>query len=365
MRRESVEKLKSGMVVARSIYNSDGRVLLHAGIVLDNIYIERLKQMGIYSVYIKDDLIDDLDLKIPELISETTRINTIKDIKQSFLNLENNRKLNIRGVKTLVDNILDELLLNHNVLVHLSDIRTFDDYTFAHSVNVCVLSIVTGITLGYHDLKLKELGLGALLHDIGKTKIDKDIISKPDDLTKEEFAEVKRHTEYGFEILRQYDEISLLSAHIAYQHHERWDGNGYPRKLAGENIHEYARIVAVADVYDALLADRPYRPSYTVNQALTVLKRMSGIYLDKDCVTALISNIAIYPIGTIVELSTGDMGVVVDNNKEFPNKPVLRIIYDKSSRRLCSPHEIDLSKLSTVVIRRAVTQEEFSEITQK
>lgn len=353
------------MVVARSIYNSDGRVLLHAGIILDDVYIKRLQQMGIYSVYVKDDLIDDLNLHIPELISETTRINTIKDIKQNFLNLEKNRKLNIRAVKTLVDNILDELLLNSNVLVHLSDIRTFDDYTFAHSVNVCVLSIVTGITLGYHDLKLKELGLGALLHDVGKTRIDKSIINKPDDLTREEFAEIKRHTEYGFEILRQYDEISLLSAHVAYQHHERWDGNGYPRQLAGENIHEYARIVAVADVYDALLADRPYRPSYTVNQALTVLKRMGGIYLDKNCVTALISNIAIYPIGTIVELSTGDIGVVVDNNKEFPNKPVLRIIFDKSSRKLCSPHEIDLSKLSTVVIRRALTQEEFINITER
>ncbi|NLB87882.1 MAG: HD-GYP domain-containing protein [Syntrophomonadaceae bacterium] len=365
MIRLDVEKLKPGMTVARSIYNSDGRILLHAGIVLESTYIERLKQIGIYSVYVKDNIIDNLNLDIPEIISETTRINTIKEIKENFVNIENNRKLNIRAVKTLVDNILDELLQNHDVLVHLSDIRTFDDYTFAHSVNVCILSIVTGITMGYHDLKLKELGLGALLHDIGKTKIDKNLINKPDDLTREEFAEIKKHTEYGFEILREYDEIPLLSAHVAYQHHERWDGNGYPRRLAGENIHEYARIVAVADVYDALLADRPYRPSYTVNQALTVLNRMAGIYLDKNCVTALISNIAIYPIGTIVELSTGDLGVVVDNNKEYPNRPVLKIIYDKSSRKLCSPHEIDLSKLTTVVIRRALTQEEFSVITEK
>lgn len=364
MIRLNVEELQPGMIVARSIYNSDGRILLQAGMVLESSYIERLKQIGIYSVYVKNDLLGNIEFEIPELISETTRLNTIKDIKENFINIENNRKLNIRAVKTLVDNILDELLQNHNVLVHLSDIRTFDDYTFAHSVNVCVLSIVTGITLGYHDLKLKELGLGALLHDIGKTKINKEILNKPDDLTKEEFAEMKRHTEYGFEILRQYDEISLLSAHVAYQHHERWDGNGYPRRLAGENIHEYARIVAAADVYDALLADRPYRPSYTVNQALTVLNRMAGIYLDKNCVMALISNIAIYPIGTIVELNTGDIGVVVDNNKEYPNRPILKIIYDRSSHKLCCPHEIDLSKLTTVVIRRALSQEEFYNITQ-
>ncbi len=356
--RLSVEQLEPGMLVARSIYDGDGRVLLHDGISLDEIYIKRLKEMNIHSVYIKNELTDDL--YIPEIISETTRIKAVKDIKQNFLNLEKSRKLNIRSVKTLVDNILDELLLNNKVLIHLTDIHSFDDYTFAHSVNVCVLSIVTGITLGYHDLKLKELGLGALLHDIGKTKIDKDILNKPDDLTKAEFEEVKRHPQYGFDILRKYDEIPLLSAHVALQHHERWDGKGYPRNLAGEDIHEYSRIAAAADVYDALLADRPYRPSYTVNQALTVLNRMAGVYLDKDAVCALVSNIAVYPIGTIVELNTGDIGVVVDVNREYPTKPILRIVYDKTTRKICSPHEVDLSKLTTIVIKKPLSQEEFN-----
>ncbi|MBC7076240.1 MAG: HD-GYP domain-containing protein, partial [Syntrophomonadaceae bacterium] len=242
------------------------------------------------------------------------------------------------------------LLSNRDILIHMSDIRTFDDYTFAHSVNVCILSLITGITLGYDDLKLRDLGIGALLHDIGKTKIDKEILNKPDDLTKEEFNEIKKHTVYGFKILRQYDDIPLLSAHIAYQHHERWDGQGYPRGLSDKNIHEYARIVAVADVYDALLADRPYRPSYTVNQAITILKRMSGIYLDANCVDSLIANIAIYPIGSVIELNTGEIGVVVDVNKKAPSKPVVKIILDKNNRKLPQPYEVDLSKFSTVVI---------------
>lgn len=362
MRRLSVQQLKEGMVVARTIYDGDARVLLHAGIILDDLYIKRLQELGIISIYVNDALTKDIH--IPEVISETTRLKVIKEIKDNFANLENNRKLNVRSVKKLVDNILDELLQNHRVLIHLTDIRTFDDYTFAHSVNVAILSIMTGITLGYHDLKLKELGLGALLHDIGKTKIGIDILNKPDDLNKEEYDEIKKHPAYGFEILRQYQDIPLLSAHVAYQHHERWDGKGYPRNLVGEDIHEYARIVAVADVYDALLADRPYRPAYTVNQALTVLKRMANTYLDKNIVTALISNIAIYPIGSIVELNTGDIALVVDVNKDYPTRPVLRVVYHKNTRKLCKPYEIDLSKLTTIVVQKSLTPEEFAFITK-
>jgi HD-GYP domain-containing protein (c-di-GMP phosphodiesterase class II) len=154
----------------------------------------------------------------------------------------------------------------------------------------------------------------------------------------------------------------LFSAHIALQHHERWDGKGYPRGLTGEDIHEYARIVAVADVYDALLADRPYRSGYTVNQALTIMKRMAGIHLDPKCLMALIANIAIYPIGSLVELNNGSIGIVVDVNKEIPTRPVVKILYDPCNRRLHHGHEVDLSKLSTILIIRSLSEADFAEL---
>ncbi|MBO8158094.1 HD-GYP domain-containing protein [Thermosyntropha sp.] len=357
-----IENLTPDMIVARNIYSSDGRILLHAGIKLNENYINRLKNLGIISVYIKDEFDDELNLEIREPVSEETRAETIKEVKNAFEALEQNRSMNTRMVKSMVNKILDEILDNHDILINLCDIRTFDDYTFGHSVNVCILSIMAGITMGYHDLKLKELGIGALLHDIGKVYLDPAVLNKPDDLTREEYAEVKRHTEYGFEILRKYPDIPLLAAHIAFQHHERWDGQGYPRGLAGEDIHEYARIVAVADVYDALLSDRPYRPSYTINQAITILNRMSGIYLDPKCITALVANIAVYPIGTIVELNTGDIGIVVDVNKSAPTRPILKMIYNKTTNRLYRPYEVDLSKLTTVIITRSLTREELGEI---
>ncbi len=364
MRRININDLKPDMQVARNIFNSDGRVLLNAGVILTPAYIDRLRSLGILSVYIVDDIFGDTD-NMEDIVSEQTRNETARLIKDSFKLLEQDRKINVRMVQKVVNNLIDELLCNCNVLINLSDIRSYDDYTFAHSVNVCILSIMTGISMGYNDLKLKELGMGALLHDIGKVKLGKELLNKTDDLSREEYELVKQHPQYGFDILRKYEDISLLSSHIAFQHHERWDGNGYPRGLAGESIHEYARIVSVADVYDALMADRPYRAPYSVNQAITIIKRMSGIHLDKRCVDAFVANIAIYPIGSIVELNSGVVGIVVDVNREMPNRPVVKVVYDQNSRRLYHAHEVDLSKMTTVIITRVLEEKDINELVNR
>lgn len=361
MRRIKIKHLQPNMVVARSVYNGNAHVLAQAGMVLTVDAIKRLDELGIASVYIREQYTPET-AEPNDVITEEVRVETIEMVKSSFENLQDHLKLNISRVKNTVNNIIDELLANDDILVQLTDIRAFDDYLFAHSVNVCVLSIVTGITLHYEKGKLAELGVGALLHDIGKTRVDPEILNKPDDLTREEFAAVKRHTGYGFDILRNYADLSLLSAHIAFQHHERWDGQGYPRGLIGEAIHEYARIVAVADVYDALLADRPYRPSYTVNQALTILERMSGIYLDPNLVTALVSNIAIYPVGSLVEISTGYIALVKAVNKAVPTRPIINIIVDNTGRRLNRSHEVDLSKFTTIMIIRALNGEDIDKL---
>lgn len=361
MKRIRIEDLKANMQLGRSIYNSDGQVLLYSGTHLTDAYIARLRGIGIYSVYIIEQNYD-IEIQAREAISEQTRVETIKIVKDCFMCMEVEHKINVRMIQSVINNLIEELLSNNNILVNLTDIRCFDDYTFAHSVNVCILSIMTGITMRYNDVRLKELGVGALLHDIGKLNIDKKILNKADDLNEEEYLEVKKHTIYGFELLRKQEDLSLLSAHIALQHHERWDGRGYPRGINGEIIHEYARIVAVADVYDALLADRPYRSAYTVSQAITIMKRMAGIHLDPRCLMALIANIAIYPIGSLVELNNGSIGIVIAADKEFPTRPVVKIIFDPSSRRLNLSHEVDLTKLSTIFIIRSLSEEDFAEI---
>jgi len=361
LRRVKTKHLKPNMVVARSVYYGNTHVLAQAGMVLTVEAIKRLHEFGIASVYIREQYLPET-VEPEDVIPEKLRLDTIEMVKASFTNVKHHLKLDINRVANTVNSIIDELLSSDEILVQLTDIRAFDDYLFAHSVNVCVLSIVTGITLNYHKARLIELGVGALLHDIGKTRISSEILNKPDDLSRQEFEEVKRHTTYGFEILRNYSDLSLLSAHIAFQHHERWDGRGYPRGLRGELIHEYARIVAVADVYDALLADRPYRPAYTVNQALAILERMAGVYLDPNLVSALVSNIAIYPVGTLVEISTGYIGIVMEVNKAAPTRPIIRIIVDNSGRHLNRTHLIDLSQFTTIMVIRALDGKDIDKL---
>ncbi len=361
MRRVSIGDLKPDMVIARSVYDGNARMLAQTGLVLTIDAITRLRRLGIGSVYICDQY-NLKNITPPDIISETLRLRTITMVKTNFEAVQDHFKLNIQEVKGTVEGIIAELLANDNVLVHLTDIRTFDDYLFAHSVNVCVLSLLVGISLNYNRTKLTELAVGALLHDIGKIRIDPNILDKPDDLNQEEFAVVKYHTTYGFEILRNHPDIPLLSAHIAFQHHERWDGQGYPRGLAKQSIHEYARVVAVADAYDALLADRPYRPAYTIKQGLAVIKRMSGIYLDPNLVTALIANIAVYPVGSLVKTNTGYIGLVKAVNKAFPTRPLISIIMDNHGKQLKQYHEVDLSQLTTILIVRALSNKEIADL---
>lgn len=361
MRRVSLEFVEPGMKIGRTIYDIEGRPLLVSGMVLNDNYIQRLRDYGIGSILIKTDMFDEIE-EPPEIISEQTRLESVKTVKEVFKNFENKKRIDLKGVHKTVNNLMDEVLSNREILVNFADIRSYDDYTFCHSVQVCVLSILTGISMGFDQLRLKELGTGALIHDIGKTWIDKDLLNKPGELTTEEYEQIKRHSEYGFEILRANREISLLSAHIAFQHHEHWDGRGYPRSLRGDEIHQYSRIVAVADVFDALVADRPYRKAYSTNQAITLMRRLSGVHFEPNILEFLIANIAEFPIGSVVTLSSGEIGVVVDTNKEVPTQPVVRVVFNKRWKPLTDTIEIDLIKDNSVHISRILTEEEISQL---
>jgi len=361
VRRIPLDYCKEGMLLGRSIIDSEGNILLRAGVELEEVYINRLFELGIRFIYIRDNSLGETD-EIEDIISEETRITTVKLVKKTFNSLQSDRKINTPALRLVVNRMLDEILDNSNVLLSISDISTLDDFIFYHSVSVCTLSIMTGITLSYDEIRLKELGIGALLHDIGKSKIDPEILRHEGDLSEEESALLAQHPELGFNIIRGHVDLSLLSAHVAYQHHERWDGKGYPRQLAGTAIHDYARIVAVANIYDELLADRPNRPPYEVSQAINLIQRMAGVYFDPRVVTAMISNIAVYPAGAIIQLNTGDIGIVTHLNSEFPHRPIIRIVVDSNLRRMQKPHEIDLSKMTTIIPVRSISERELGKL---
>lgn len=367
MQKVAVSDLQPNMVVARNIFSSEGVLLLSTDTVLNTIQIDRLRQFGLPSIYIKNPFTDnittnDLIDTIPEVVREETRVQAVQIVNAAFQNLAATRELDTQPFKAISDFILDDVIKSRGAMIHLTDIRARDGYTFGHSVNVCVLSTLTGVQLDYDRIKLKELALGALLHDTGKMLIPKEILVKPGPLTNAERTLMKRHSNLGFDILRKQSDIPLVSAHIAFQHHEKFDGTGYTRGLVGSAIHEYARIVAIADVYDALTSDRPYKEGSLPHEAYEIMMSLANTHFDPTILRTFLSQIAIYPVGSIVQLNTDDIAVVTRVIPGLQTRPTLKILLDAAGFRLADGPEIDLTKHLTTFITKVFSPAEVLEL---
>lgn len=238
-----------------------------------------------------------------------------------------------------------------------SRLKEHDYGTFVHSLNVALLAAITGMRLEFGDQRLKNLILGALLHDLGKLKIPKKILNKPGKLTAHEFAIIKRHPHFGAEMLK----AALLPLSVVLtvkEHHERWNSRGYPHGVQGDGIYLDAQIVAVADVYEALTADRPYRKGIPPYQALEMIIAWSGKDFNPLVVDAFCNSLVLYPKNAIVTLNTGEVGRVVSTNKQFPTRPLIRLLIDNSGRYLNQEVYVDLMQNLTRFIERMEFEEE-------
>ncbi|MFY0543940.1 HD-GYP domain-containing protein [Brevibacillus sp. H7] len=357
MRLVPISQCQPGDILARSVFSDNGTTLIGAGVVLTHRMLDRLKKMNIIKVYIQDSRTADILLE--DTVSERTRqeamavihetFRSVKDSPQKWQQTFHDKQFG-RQFRQVMSSVVDELKQNRTAMNLLGDAWASNHYIFSHSFNVALYATALAIKSGYAEKELIEIGMGALLHDVGKMAIPCEILQKPGQLTEEEFEIMKTHTEYGFEMLRRLDEIPLLAAHCAYQHHERCDGSGYPRQLKGEEIHPYARIIAVCDVFDALTSHRVYRPSVLPHEAMEVLFAGAGTLFEQRMVEHLRDTIALYPLGMTVTLNTGEVGVVIDYNKGLPSRPILRILTDENGQPLEHPHEYDLSKRMHLMI---------------
>ncbi|WP_421381153.1 HD-GYP domain-containing protein [Bacillus salacetis] len=355
MRFISTKTLRSGMVMASTVYNVKGQALIKAGVSVTERMIQRLIQLNIQYVYIEDGL--SAGIEAADSIPVKVRQEAVNKIDSTFTHLEKNSVSNnlvaleqsASNFKEVVDTILNEIKGSKDLLTLLTDVFTYDSYVFHHSFNVTLYTLAIGIELGMPPKQLDMLGLGAIMHDIGKMKVPEEILMKPGKLTYDEFKEVEKHSEYGFDILRQLHNVSLLVAHCAFQHHERLDGSGYPRGLKGDEIHPFAKIIAVADVFDALTSNRVYRDAMLPHEALEILYAGSGTLFDSNVIQAFRKAVAIYPNGMVVVLSDGRRGIVERQNKALTHRPVIRIIAE-GGEELTEPYTLDLGTSLDVTI---------------
>jgi HD-GYP domain-containing protein (c-di-GMP phosphodiesterase class II) len=356
MRLISIKECQEGMELAKTIYSDVGQVLIHEGVSLTARMIARLQDLEMPFVYVRDEQTKGVEPK--EAVSQRTRNFALHTIKDEFSKmLKNGRLGNVvdspdlgKKFRGVVKEILADVRSHHKVMSVLMDVQSADQYTFNHSLNVTIYTLALAMAQKYSEKQLIEIGLGAILHDVGKLTVPNEILSKPGKLTEEEFAVVKEHTTNGFDYLRKIHDLPLLCAHCAFQHHERLDGSGYPRGLEEDKIHEYAKIIAIADVFDALTSNRSYRKAMLPHMAMEVIYSGAGTLFDLQLVNTFRNTISMYPIGMTVKLSNGCKGIVVDHNYQLPSRPIIRIFEDKNGQALLQAEEIDLAKHLSVVI---------------
>lgn len=326
----STRLLKNGMKIDQSIIDGTGRALIAKGAFLDDFQIEYLQERGVGGVYIQEGEADpdELDLQIPQFtrdVIEKTRVEDKAKVKLT----ESVRKRVGEGIQYLfhntnadsfdeaADNVANELMSaifdNDAVAVDIGMLKVSDEYTFKHSVDVATMAMIIGRKYGLKENEIREIGISGLLHDVGKSKIPNEVLNKPGRLTDEEFALMKQHSLFGFDILKKKNKFPDSIMRGVLQHHEKINGRGYPLGVAADKIHTYAKIIAVADVYDALVTERPYKKGFPKSEAVEMLMAMTG-ELDIAAMNSFLETLILYPVDSIVQLSNGEKAKVVENS---------------------------------------------------
>lgn len=282
MEKVYIENVKPGMILGRSIFLADGRILLRQKTEISANAISKLRELRLPSVYI-----NPIDQEIADPVSDAVRSELIQSLYKLDFGKTDIKNINISACKDNLYELVDEIVRNQRVPVRFTEIRLHNDYIYSHMVNVCIIAVKIGLQMSYNQLKLAELAIGALFHDVGMAKVPSEILTRIGGLTSEEMRQVHQHSKDGYELLRQIPGISAVSANVAYQHHERFNGTGYPRGMVGTDIIEFARITAVADVFDAMTTEKVYSHAKSVLDTLRFIESLKGIEFDSEVVDTL------------------------------------------------------------------------------
>ena len=337
--------------------------------------IAKILDAGIEEVYIDTDKgIDDqesrgaaevraeVDAELAEVVNETSGIvlrvplaeelsnarqihsRASKVVRGMMQDVRLGKAISLGDVEPVVEAITGSLARNSSALLGLLGIKNKDDYTFQHSVSVGTLLMAFGRTLDFSPDDLREIGLGGMLHDLGKMKVPDAILNKPGRLTDDEFAVIKRHPVDGHAILQETRGVGEIPLDITRHHHERINGRGYPDGLSGEAISRHARMAAIVDVYDAITADRCYHKAMTATEALRRMWEWSSNDFDRGMLQGFMKCVGIYPVGTVVRLESGIIGVVVEQGEASLLTPRVKAVFHSKSFRQLPPSVIDLAQ---------------------
>ncbi|MDE5777839.1 MAG: HD-GYP domain-containing protein [Lachnospiraceae bacterium] len=323
------------MRIDQAIIDKKGRTLIARGAYLDDFMIDSLLQRGVGGIYTSEGEDEPDEKAIPLEIQE--KIEKLKVADPAKVKLTESVKNRVsEGIQYLyqntesesfsdttnniANNLMKAVLENDSIAVDISTLKVSDEYTFKHSVDVATMAMVIARKHGLSDNDIYEIGITGLLHDVGKSKIPNDVLNKPGKLNEDEFALMKQHTLFGYQILKDKPDIKEEIRLGVLQHHEKINGKGYPLGLSRNKINSYAKILAVADIYDALVTKRPYKEPFSQRDAVEMIMSMTS-ELDIDIMKSFLGSVILYPVGSTIKLSNGKSAKVVENNSDCILRP--------------------------------------------
>jgi putative nucleotidyltransferase with HDIG domain len=284
------------------------------------------------------------ELERAQAIIDTSKV----ALTEMFHEARMGKAISTEKAQNLVEDIALSVMRNSGALIGLARLKTANDYTYMHSVAVCALMVSLARQLGLSDEVAREAGAAGLFHDIGKMAVPAGILDKPGKLTDEEFVSIKQHPRSGYEMLKEVSGISEMTLDVCLHHHEKVDGSGYPDKLTGDQISIYAKMGAVCDVYDAITSNRPYKDGWCPAESLSKMAEWSKGHFDEKVFQAFVKSVGIFPVGTLVSLQSGRLGVVVEQQAaKSLLKPKVRIFFSTRSKTYITPELIDLASPAT------------------
>lgn len=335
-----VDFLKPGMVLSGDLFSKEGIFIWPAKKPITPNLINELKSKNIKELFYTKQVSKDLSEISPPMFSEEVKQDAKVVVENVLKQLKDDKKIEIQEVKRIIEKIFHDMIQKlGKAVLNLSVVKNYDEYTYVHSVNVCILSMFFSKFLGASDFVIKEIGTGALLHDVGKAKIPTSILYKPGELTEEEFTIMKKHPIIGYFAIKDEPTVSTYAKKIILFHHERFDGNGYPLGIKFDRIGRYPQIVSLADIFDALTSERPYKQGMSISQALNFIMKKSGSYFEPVLAQKFIIEISKlyslpspYAIGSFVLLNTGEKGIIMQKSSEYTMKPTILIIENSLGR---------------------------------
>lgn len=257
------------------------------------------------------------------------------------------KTIDVGGAQLMVEEIADSVSRNPGALISLARLKTIDDYTYMHSVAVCAMMVALAKQLGLDEVVTRTAGMAGLLHDLGKATMPMDVLNKPGKLTDAEFSIIKTHPQEGHRMLLTGNNVDAMVLDVCLHHHEKTDGSGYPKGLKGDEISLFAKMGAVCDVYDAITSNRPYKAGWDPAESLRKMAEWANGHFDPKVFQAFVKSLGIYPIGSLVKLSSGRLGVVVDQSGKSLTTPLVKVFFSTKSNMRIIPEVVDLSRPDT------------------